>query len=349
MQALILAGGSGTRFWPLSRRARPKQLLPMAGDRSLLQLTVERLSPTIGPEAVWICTTRDLADGVVEQVPAVPRAQILAEPEGRNTAAAIAWSVSQMPAPLRAEAIAVLPADHFVADPESFRSRLEEAGRIAQADGRIMTLGVRPTRAESGYGYLELDTEEDADLSSMTRVRRFTEKPDPQTAQEFYESGRYLWNAGIFVFPGDLLLARVSELQPEIARGLAEASQHPERLASIYSQLPSISIDHAIMEHLDDLGTLPLDCGWSDLGSWEALWELLDHDAAGNGVHGSSVAIDAQENLLYADAGTIAVVGVEGLVVVRTGDAVLVIPKERSQEVRQVIAALTAADRSDLL
>lgn len=348
MHGLILAGGSGTRFWPLSRQERPKQLLPMAGEQSLLQITVERLSPTIEPESIWVCTTQGLAEQVEEQLPEVPRGQILGEPEGRNTAPAIAWAVSQMPPAVQEGVVVVLPADHYITDIEGFRTTLERAAEIADSDRRIMTLGVRPTRAETGYGYLELSPEL-GDPRGLRMVNRFTEKPDSETAKQFFDSGNYLWNAGIFVFPGDLLLERVAELQPEIDRGLAAVRERPDELATLYGELPAISIDHAVMEKLRDLGTLPLDCGWTDLGSWEALWELLPHDQDGNASHGAHLVFDSRDNLVYADTGTVAVVGVEGLVVVKTEDAVLVIPKERSQEVRRIISELAESGRDELL
>lgn len=348
MQALILAGGSGSRFWPLSRQARPKQMLSMAGDKSLMQVTASRLSPLIEPESIWVCTTQSLADEVARQLPEVPAQQVLAEPMGRNTAPAIAWAVSQMPEKVRAGVVAVLPADHYLADEAAFRQTLQTAAEIAAAQNRIMTLGVPPTRAETGYGYLELGEVLDAE-TGLRKVERFTEKPDLETANKFFRSGNYFWNAGIFVFPGDLLMERVAELQPEIDQGLAAARVQPQRLAEIYRGLPSISIDHAVMEKLRDLGTLALDCGWSDLGSWEALWELLEKDADGNVTRGSALAIDSRDCLIYSDRGTVAVIGVEGLIVVKTADAVLVVPKDRSQEVRRIIAELRNTERDDLL
>ena len=313
-----------------------------------MQITVDRLSPVIQPDSVWVCTTRDLAGEVATQLPEVPGEQILAEPKGRNTAPAIAWAVSEMPQEVQKGVVAVLPADHFITDLQGFRDTLIAAGEIAAAERRIMTLGVQPTRAETGYGYLQVGP----DLGEATGLRevvRFTEKPEPDTAQQFFDSGDYLWNAGMFVFPGELLLERVAQLQPEIDRGLAAARREPEKLDTIYGQLPAISIDHAIMERLQDMGTLPLDCGWSDLGSWEALWESLTRDANGNVLQGSTVAIDSTDSLIYADHGTVAVVGVEGLVVVKTEDTVLVIPKERSQEVRRIISALKDSGQTALL
>ncbi|HEY4588581.1 MAG TPA: mannose-1-phosphate guanylyltransferase [Thermoanaerobaculia bacterium] len=353
MRALILAGGSGTRFWPLSRKSRPKQLLALEGERTLLRDTLERLAPRIGPESVWVCTTEALADAVRQDLPEVPAEQILSEPEGRNTAPAIAWAVSSMPEEARSDVVAVLPADHRMGDPAAFRDALERAGRVVEREDRVMTLGVVPRWAETGYGYLELeppseDTEGTGE-DGVRRVRRFVEKPSAENAERFVRSGNYLWNAGIFLFRGTTLLDVVARLQPELARGLEEIAAAPDRLRELYGRLPADSIDYAIMEKLDGIATVPLDCGWSDLGSWEALDEVLPRDGQGNTGRGDTLAVDARGNLLFADQGTIAVLGVEDLVVVRTGDAVLVMPKGRSQEVRRIVNELTARGRGDLL
>jgi mannose-1-phosphate guanylyltransferase len=347
MQALILAGGSGTRFWPLSRKASPKQLLALEGERSLLRDTLERLRPLVGPESVWVCTTEALGEQVRAELPEVPPEQILLEPVGRNTAPAIGWSVRAMPEAARQGVVAVLPADHRVGDPAAFRATLERAGRLVEREDRVMTLGVTPRRAETGYGYLELAP--GAGLDGVRRVRRFVEKPTPENAARFVASGDYLWNAGIFVFRGATFLEVLARLQPELARGLEEIAAAPGRLRELYARLPADSVDYAVMEKLDAISTLPLDCGWSDLGSWEALDEVLPRDAQGNTGRGDTLALEAGNNLLFSDSGTVAVLGVEGLVVVRTGDAVLVMPKARSQEVRKIVAELAARGRGDLL
>lgn len=368
MQALILAGGSGTRFWPLSRRSRPKQLLALEGERSLLQETVERIHPLIPPRDVWVVTTRALAAEVRRQLPEVPAAQVLEEPMGRNTAPAIGWAVRSMPGRQRGDIVAVLPADHRVADGAAFCAALARAAEVAERDDRVLTLGVVPRWAETGYGYLEVgealpghgESGEPRDPGppgapgdpgppTVRRVARFVEKPTPERAAEYVAAGRYLWNAGIFVFRGTTFLGILERLVPELARGLEALARDPGTLDAGYAALPAESIDYAVMEKLDGIATVPLDCGWSDLGSWAALAEVLPEDGAGNAVRGDVVAADASGNLLFADTGTIAVLGVEGLAVVRTGDTVLVIPRERSQDVRQLIAELEARGRSELL
>jgi mannose-1-phosphate guanylyltransferase len=207
---------------------------------------------------------------------------------------------------------------------------------------------VLATRPEIGYGYLQLE-ESTTDSESIRRVIRFTEKPELEAAQRFVSSDNYLWNAGIFVFRGRVLLDRLAQHQPVLAAGLSEMAANPSQLREIYSKLPAISIDHGLMEKLGDLGTVPLDCGWTDLGSWEAMWEQLGPDSEGNVISGEVIAFDTSDSLLMSTDGVVAAIGVEGLVVVKTGDAVLVVSKERSQEVRRIVEHLTAADGDDLL
>lgn len=348
MKALVLAGGSGTRFWPVSRRQRPKQLLSLEGGPSLLQATVERLQPLVDPSSVWVCTTELLSRQVREQLPLVPENQILAEPAGRNTAPAIGWSVRSMPSDERDDVVLILPADHRIADHESFLETLETAERMTREGDRVMTLGVQPTRPDTGYGYLELGPLLEPE-SGLRQVVQYKEKPDQTTADRFVESGDYLWNAGNFLFRAGRLLELLQVHQPEIAHGLSEIEQRPERIADLYPQLPSISIDFGVMEHLDEVFTLPLDCGWSDIGSWEALAEILPRDETGNVTKGEVVAIDCEGSVLYAAEGTVAALGIDDLVIVKTGDAVLVIPKDRTQEIRKIVAALEDRGLTDLL
>ncbi len=346
--ALVLAGGSGTRFWPASRRHRPKQLLALEGERSLLQSTVDRLRPLVPAARVWISTTEALADAVAEQLPEVPAAQILTEPAARNTAPAIGWSLVAMPERVREGAVIVLPADHRIGDPQAFRAALAEAAAMVESEKRILTLGVVPTRPETGFGYLEM-AEALPGAPGLRRVRRFTEKPDRATAERFLAGSEHLWNAGIFVFRGSVLLDGLERHAPELWRGLAELARAPERVGELYPKLPSISIDYAVMEKFEEMAALPLDCGWSDLGSWDALADLLPADAAGNAARGGAVVVGGSGNLTYAEEGTIAVLGLSDLIVVRSGDAVLVARRQDAQQVRRIVDQLAASGREELL
>jgi mannose-1-phosphate guanylyltransferase len=253
-----------------------------------------------------------------------------------------------MPGELRRGVVAVLPADHRVADGAAFREALAAAARAVERDDVVVTLGVRPNRPETGYGYLEMGPPRAAG-EGLRRVERFHEKPDAEAARAYLEAGDFLWNAGIFVFRGDSMLRWIERFEPEIGEALRRIARRPEELDRIYPEIPSISIDYAVMERLEQIAGLPLDCGWSDLGSWEALDEALGGVETANTTHGDVFAFDAGDNLLWADEGTIAVIGVSGLAVVRTGDAVLVLPKERSQEVRRIVDELRSRGRDELL
>lgn len=348
---IVLAGGSGNRFWPLSRRDRPKQLLPFAGGASLLRRTVDRLEPLVPRDSLFVSTTRGLCDAISRELPQLPLERIVAEPEGRNTGPAIAWSLAKLPPELSSRPVAILPADHWVDDAAAFRAALASAAATAAERRVVVTLGVPPERAETGFGYLEVDELPDSPVALP--VRRFYEKPDEETARGFVAGGRHLWNSGVFVFLPEVFWEQLERHQPAIARmasALRDGTSEGEA-AELYAELTSVSIDHGVMERLgpSEVWAVPLRCGWSDLGSWEALATVLAPDRAGNRARGDVVAIDAADNLLLADEGTVAVLGIRGLAVVRSGDSVLVLPLERSQDVRRIVAELERAGRRDLL
>jgi mannose-1-phosphate guanylyltransferase len=352
--AVIMAGGAGTRFWPASRETRPKQLLPLAGDprESLIAATVRRLAPLVPPERVYIATGVRLVDATARELPQVPRANLLAEPTPRNTAPCIGWATATI-ARLDPEALVmVLPSDHYITDEEGFRAVVARALDAARA-GYMATIGVVPTRAETGYGYVERGHEV---KPGVHEVARFVEKPDRARAEEYVRGGKHLWNAGMFFFRAGDMLRAIREHLPALAAGLdaidaaAKRGDEAAALATTFPTLPSISIDHGVMEKASRLAVVPGSFGWNDVGSWESAWELAAKDGAGNAMPAGSVAVDARGNLvrdLTTGGGkrVYALVGVSDLVVVETDDAVLVIPRDRAQDVREVVKALK--DRGD--
>jgi mannose-1-phosphate guanylyltransferase len=356
--AVIMAGGAGTRFWPASRSLRPKQLLPLAGDseETLLAATVRRLAPLVTPDRVIVVTGEHLAEATAKAVPGVPRAQILCEPAPRNTAPCIAWATATV-ARLDPEAlVAVLPSDHFIADEEEFRRVLDRALKTA-AGGRVTTVGIVPTRPETGYGYIEVGDAIEGETGAKTVVR-FVEKPDRARAEEFLAGGRHLWNAGMFFFRASDMAQLVERHLPELASGVAKidaaarSGNESDVVKAVFPTLPSVSIDHGVMEKAAGLAVVPGAFGWNDVGSWQSAWELGNPDASGNALSAGAVAIDAKNNLVRTLGGgkkMVALVGVNDLVVVETEDAILVIPRERAQDVRLVVEALKASGRTELL
>jgi len=340
--AVIMAGGAGTRFWPASRASRPKQLLPLAGGEPLLAATVRRLAPLLPPDRVFVVTGEHLAEATAQ---AVPGARVLREPAPRNTAPCIAWANAVI-AGIDPEAVVmVLPSDHFIADEHAFVEVLRRAVRTAET-GRVTTIGIVPTRPETGYGYIELGEAN----GEAHRVQRFVEKPDRARAEAFVAAGptKYLWNAGMFFFRVKDMQALLERHLPEVAAGVARMVAAGGSVAEVFPTLQSISIDHGVMEKAENLAVVPGRFGWNDIGSWQSAWELAPKDDVGNAVGPSDLALDARNNLVRSTK-PVALVGVDDLVVVETADAILVLPRDRSQDVRLVIDALKKAGRTDLL
>lgn len=344
--AVIMAGGSGTRFWPASRRLRPKQLLPLGpSNRSLLRETVERIAPRVPPERVLVVTSEALAAATAAELSEVPAENILAEPMGRNTAPCVGWAAAHVRRRDPNGTLMVLPADHHIGDVPAFLSALGRA-LDASADGSLVTVGIRPTRPDTGYGYLELGPET---VEGVHEARRFVEKPNRQRAEQFLADGRFLWNSGMFFFRADAVLRAIAQHLPGLASGLdkldeaASEGRENEILQASYATLPAISIDHGIMEKAKKVSVVPASFGWSDLGTWTTAWELAERNDDDNA--GEAIFIDSKGTLVRAPEGKlVAIIGAEDLVVIDTEDALLVMPRERAQDVRAVVDELAKRD-----
>ena len=346
--AIIMAGGSGTRFWPLSRSGRPKQFLSLGPDsRSLLRATAERVWSLIPPERTFVVTSELLFDQVVDELPELERGRILAEPVGRNTAPCIGWAATHVRRLDPDAVMTVLPADHYIGDPDAYVDALRR-GLEAATHGDYVTIGIRPSRPETGYGYIEVGGELDP---GVFRARRFVEKPNRQRAEQFVASGSFLWNSGMFFFLASRILEAIDQHLPGLGKQLqrydeaARAGDEASVVAATYAELPAISIDHGIMEKVGSVSVVPGSFDWSDLGSWTSAWELSERDDEGNVLPEGALTVDAKGNFAWAPEGKlVALIGVDDLVIVDSGDAILVVPRERSQDVREIVEALRARD-----
>jgi mannose-1-phosphate guanylyltransferase len=360
---VILAGGSGTRFWPRSRRKQAKQVLALDGKQTMIQKTVERLLPLGSEKDFWIITNEFLAEEIQRQLPAIPPRQVVVEPAARNTAPAIGFGAFLLEKLAPNAIIGMFPADHVIGDEKKFRKVLQRAIELAGKEDHIVVMGVQPARAETGYGYIETGEKLESELF---RVKRFTEKPNQQRAEEFMTAGNYYWNSGIFVWSSRTLTRALREHLSETSPYLEEIAaawgtkDFEKTFAQLYPKCENISIDYAVLEprsakgeHSSNLFCLRADFGWNDLGSWTALYEhhaALLKDDEKNVVHGRNYySSSATGNYVYAPDKFIACVGVHNLVVVETEDAILVTTREHSQDVGKIVKYLSEKKLTELI
>lgn len=363
---VILAGGSGTRFWPRSRRARAKQVLALDGERSMIQQTVERLKPLAAQDHIWVITNEYLAHEIADQLKKIPRSQIIEEPVARNTAPACGLAAFLIERENPNAVLGVFPSDHVIADEPRFLKALQKGISLAAAGDNIVVLGIEPTRPETGYGYIE--TGDYAKDDSALHVRRFTEKPSLQRAEEFLAAGNYFWNSGMFLWSARTLANAVREHLPETAPQLekiAAAYGTPEfekTFRELYAKCENISVDYAVLEprsakgeHLSNLYCLTAEFSWNDLGSWASLYEYqiearLRGDGDGNVAESEGhLALEAANNYIYSPKKFVALVGVHNLVIVDTEDALLIADRNHSQDVGKIVKELGVSGRTDLI
>jgi mannose-1-phosphate guanylyltransferase len=346
MYALIMAGGKGTRLWPLSRRGQPKQLLELLFEKTLLQQAYERISPLIPDENIFIATVKSYAEVVREQIPHVPASNIVIEPEGRGTAPCIGLAALYLRREDPDAVMAVLTSDHIIEDEEGFRRSLLAAAEVAK-EGYLVTFGIKPDRPHTGYGYIKRgEVLKKIGGYEVFGVERFTEKPDLAKAWEFLESGDYYWNSGMFIWKASTVLREIERLMPKLHAQLMEIDAYigTERerdvLEAVWAGVEEGTIDYGVMERAADVVVIPVDIGWSDVGSWATIYELLPSDEEGNVIVGEHVGLDTTGSLILSQRRLVATIGLEGMIVVDAEGVVLICPKERAQDVKRLVEEL---------
>jgi mannose-1-phosphate guanylyltransferase len=356
---VIMAGGSGTRFWPLSRKERPKQFLALVGGEPLLAATVGRLPPLAKAERTYVVCGPVHAKSVRKMLPKLPAENVVVEPCARNTAPCVGLAALHIARRDPKGVMAMLPADHHISKPKAFREALAAAAAVA-AQGSIVTIGIRPSRPDTGYGYLKLGARMAASGSKPGlepyKVARFVEKPDAATAERYLADGSYLWNAGIFLFRADVILAEIKRAMPDLGKqldviGAALGTAREERtLKKVFPTCPSISIDYGVMEKSDKIAVIPADFGWSDVGSFDALSDVREGDAQGNVTEGEALVLGGRGNVVLAHPGRpLVLIGLEDVIAVDAGDAVLVCHRDKAQDVRKAVDELKKRGREELL
>ncbi|MGI5857832.1 MAG: mannose-1-phosphate guanylyltransferase [Tepidanaerobacteraceae bacterium] len=358
MYGVIMAGGGGTRFWPLSRVTAPKQFLNITGEDSMINDTIKRIKDIIPQERIIIVTNKaqeKMLNKVIQED--VPKENVLIEPVGRNTAACVGYAAMVIKKRCGDAVMGVFPSDHYIKNVDEFKRVLNSASSIAESTEKLITMGITPTYPSTGYGYIKYDKERPITSEDKIayEVVEFVEKPDVPKAKAYMESGNYLWNSGMFVWKTSVILKNFRRFLPRLYRNIEkiepsiDTPDEKNTVEEIYPVLQSISIDYGVMERSDEVVVIPGDFGWNDVGCWDSLGSVFPPDENGNITKGDFVDIETRNSIIYSNGRLVAAVGLENMIVVETSDALLVCPKEKAQDVKKVVEHLEKIGRKELL
>ncbi len=350
---VIMAGGGGTRFWPLSRQEEPKQLLNLSGNDLMVNETIDRIATFTDKKDIFIVTNVTQVPKMQEATATrIPSDHILAEPSARNTSACIGYAALEIVKKYGDGIMCIFPSDHFIKNQPAFTQVLKRAIAVAEGEDKLITLGITPTFPSTGYGYIKFDK---ADQGFAKQVVEFREKPDEETAKAYVASGEYAWNSGMFIWKASTILKAFEELLPDVYACLTQigdamnTSEEKQVIAEVYPTIPSISIDYGIMEKSPNVKVISAEFGWNDVGSWDNLGVLYDEDAQGNVVAANHIGIDTTNSIVYSKKRLITTIGVDNLIIVETDDAILVCDKDRAQDVKKIVDQLKAEGKTEYL
>jgi len=356
MYAVIMAGGTGTRFWPRSREEKPKQFLSILDSKTLIQMTIERLTPLIDKKHIFLVMNPQQQTQLLAQLPDFIPEQIILEPFGKNTAPCIGLAAIHLQVLHPDSVMVVLPSDHIIRDVKTFHQALQIGEEMAIKSDAMITIGITPNRPATGYGYIQHSEKAlHSDGISVYKVKTFAEKPIFETAKLFLKSGDFLWNSGIFIWKTATILREIRSHLPELYIGLEKLQKtigkvnYPKQLERFYRQIRSISIDYGVMEDAQNVYVIKCDLGWNDVGSWDEVYKLSEKDKNGNAIIGNGMIVDGEDNLIYSKDDLVAVLGVKDMVVVKSENAILVCPRERAQDVKDLVDMLKRKNMNEYL
>tara|TARA_B100001173_G_scaffold309632_1_gene322418 strand:- start:803 stop:1852 length:1050 start_codon:yes stop_codon:yes gene_type:complete len=349
---VILAGGSGTRFWPYSRSSRPKQLLNIVGEKSMLQMTVDRLKKIKKITHIYIITRKDLYDQIIEEVDGVDPKNVIVEPSGKNTAPAIGMMAALFQLNHKDEIMGVFPADHLIVGHKKFEKAINTADYIARKDSNLVTIGIKPTFASTAYGYIQYDENSEIDHFDSYHVKAFAEKPHGKLAKRFLSSGDFLWNAGMFFWRVDTFMDSLNKYLPELHDSLTKIApklSSGESFDGLWDLIEPESIDYGLLEKASNIYVVSGEFRWNDIGSWNALYDILNPSKGGNIVKGNGEVIKGKNNLIHSNGRLTAIVGADDLIVINTDDATLVVPNDKVEDVKELVEMLKASGKDNLI